>query len=110
MLKQEFPNAILYCQWHVIKALFKCLSDYDVEKSNHEQWHQIIRKLVYASSQEGYDKHKQQLFNSANGTMQKAFITNWESCKSMWVTFERDQVAHLCNTTNNRLESHNQKL
>ena len=87
-LRQEFPNAvILYCQWHVIKALFKCLSDYDVEKSNREQCRQIIRKLVYASSQDDYDKYKQQLFNSANDAMQKAFITNWESCKSMWVHF-----------------------
>ena len=42
--------------------------------------------------------------------MKTAFINNWESCKSMWVTFECDQVAHFCNTTNNRLESHNQKL
>ena len=52
VLTQEFPNAvILYCQWHVIKALFKCLIDYDVEKSNREQCRQIIQKLVYASSQ-----------------------------------------------------------
>ena len=28
----------------------------------------------------------------------------------MWVTFERDQAIHFANTTNNRLESHNQKL
>ena len=28
----------------------------------------------------------------------------------MWVTFERDQHMHFANTTNNRLESHNQKL
>ena len=28
----------------------------------------------------------------------------------MWVTYERDQYLHFANTTNNRLESHNQKL
>ena len=27
----------------------------------------------------------------------------------MWVTYERDQYLHFANTTNNRLESHNQK-
>lgn len=42
--------------------------------------------------------------------MHKAFVKNWETCKSMWVTYERDQAVHFCNTTNNRLESHNQKL
>jgi len=111
VLKQNFPNAvILYCQWHVVKALFKCLSDYDVDKSNCEECRQIIRKLVYANSQDDYDKYKQQLFDSANDALRKAFINNWESCKSMWVTYECDQATHFCNTTNNRLESHNQKL
>ena len=44
VLKEEFPNAIvLYCQWHVIKALFKCLSDYDVNKSDRDECRQIIR-------------------------------------------------------------------
>ena len=56
---------------------------------------------VYASSQEDYDKYKQQLFDSANYEMQKAFITNWKICQSMWVPFEHDQVAHICNTTYN---------
>ena len=111
VLREEFPDAvILYCQWHVIKALFKCLSDYDVDKSKREECRQIIRKLVYANSQDDYDKYKQQLFDSSNDALHKAFISNWDSCKSMWVTYERDQAAHFRNTTNNRLESHNQKL
>jgi len=43
VLKQEFLNAvILYCHWYVIKALFKCLSYYDVNKNNHEECRQII--------------------------------------------------------------------
>jgi len=111
VLKEEFPNAvILYCQWHVIKALFKCLSDCDVEKSKREKCREIVRKLVFADSESSYLKYKEQLFESANEGLCKAFIKNWESCKSMWVTYERDQVAHFNNTTNNRLESHNQKL
>lgn len=101
---------ILYCQWHVIKALFKCLSDCDVEKSNREECREIICKLVFADSESSYVKNKKQLFESANETFHKAFIKNWESCKSMWVTYEHDQVAHFSNTTNNCLESHNQKL
>ena len=28
----------------------------------------------------------------------------------MWVSYKRDSYMHLANTTNNRLESHNQKL
>jgi len=101
---------ILYCQWHVIKALFKSLSDCDVEKSKREECCEIIRKLVFADSESSYMKYKKQLFESANEALRKAFTKNWECCKSMWTTYEHDQVAHFNNTTNNRLESHNQKL
>ena len=42
VLKQEFPDAVLlYCQWHVIKAWFKCLSDYIMDKC-----HQLICQMV----------------------------------------------------------------
>ena len=111
VLKEEFPNAvILYCQWHVIKALFKCLSDYDVNKGDRDDCRQIIRSLVFSSSQSEYERWRQELVDSTNEEFRKAFWSNWDSCKSMWVTFERDQAVHFANTTNNRLESHNQKL
>lgn len=111
VLKEEFPNAIiLYCQWHVIKALFKCLSDYDVNKSDRDECRQIIRSLVFSSSQSEYERWRQELIDSTNKDFREAFWSNWDSCKSMWVTFERDQAIHFANTTNNRLESHNQKL
>lgn len=38
------------------------------------------------------------------------YLLRTETCKSMWVTYECDQAVHFCNTTNNHLESHNQKL
>ena len=111
VLKDEFPNAvILYCQWHVIKALFKCLYDCDVNKSDHDECCHIIRFLVYSSNQDEYERWRQELFDSTNEEFRKAFLSNWDGCKSMWVTFERDQAVHFAHTTNNRLESHNQKL
>ena len=111
VLKEEFPNAIvLYCQWHVIKALFKCLSDYDVNKGDRDECRQLIRSLVFSSSQSEYERWKQELFDSTNEDFREAFVNNWDSCKSMWVTFERDEAIHFANTTNNRLDSHNQKL
>ena len=111
VLKEEFPNSIvLYCQWHVIKALFKCLSDYDVNKADRDECHQIIRSLVFSSSQGEYERWRQELLDSTNRDFWEAFWGNWDSCKSMWVTLERDQVIHFASTTNNRLESHNQKL
>ena len=60
--------------------------------------------------QDEYERWKQELFDSTNEDFRQAFLSNWDSCKSMWVTFERDQAIHFANTTNNTLESHNQKL
>ena len=37
MLREELPNAeVLFCQWHVIKAMFKQLSDCGVEKQKRD--------------------------------------------------------------------------
>ena len=38
------------------------------------------------------------------------FLQNWDNCQDMSVTFKRDAYMHFGNTTNNRLECHNQKL
>lgn len=111
VLKEEFPNAvILYCQWHVIKAMYKGIVDSDVHKSDREECRRIIQLLVHAKDETQYKSLKIELYNTANKAFRLYFERNWESCKSMWVTFERDQHTHFANTTNNRLESHNQKL
>ena len=57
-----------------------------------------------------YNINKQQLFDATNAEFRKYFLENWESCVEMWAAFKRDQYMHFGNTTNNRLESHNQKL
>ena len=65
---------------------------------------------MYATDEEDYNIKKQQLFDATNAEFRKYFLENWESCVEMWATFKRDQYMHFGNTTNNRLESHNQKL
>jgi hypothetical protein len=35
----------------------------------------------------------------------KYFLKNWETCVDEWVMFERQNVAHLGNNTNNRIEA-----
>ena len=106
MLTQEFPNAVvLFCQWHVLKVYFKQLNDAGVEKAQHEVARNAIRNVMY-----DYNINKQQLFDATNAEFRKYFLENWESCVEMWAAFKRDQYMHFGNTTNNRLESHNQKL
>lgn len=102
LLKAEFPAAaILFCQWHIIKAIFKKVGDYDVEKSKRDMVKDTIRHLVYSKTDKDYRQLRPELFDNNNDMI---------DCQGMWVTYKRDKYLHLENTTNNRLESHNQKL
>ncbi|KAE8977706.1 hypothetical protein PR002_g24932 [Phytophthora rubi] len=38
------------------------------------------------------------------------FVENWHKCREMWCSYLRDNVVHLGNNTNNRLESSWQKI
>ena len=95
MLTQEFPNAVvLFCQWHVLKVLFKELNDVGIEKVQREVARNAIRNVMYATDEEGYNIKKQQLFDATNAEFRKYFLENWESCVEMWAAFERDQYMH----------------
>lgn len=51
VLKEEIPNAIvLYCQSHVIKALFKLISDHDVNKDDRDECRQLILSLLFQAA------------------------------------------------------------
>ena len=111
VLKEEFPNAtVLFCQWHVIKAMFKKVVDCGVAKSDRDEARELIRCLVHAKDESGYEKLRQDVFDATNDEFKQYFLKNWDNCQNMWVTFKRDTYVHLGNTTNNRLECHNQKL
>ena len=110
-LQQEFPQAsILFCQFHVIKYLFKQIVDLDVAKENRDRARDAIRTLVIASSESEYAALKQNLFDTTNSDFKSYFLKNWDMCKEKWAKFLCDDHLHFANTTNNRLECHNNKL
>ena len=111
MLKDEFPDAtVLFCQWHVVKAMFKKVVDCGVTKSDRDEARESLRRLVHAKDENEYVKLRQEVFDATNDEVKQYFLNNWDNCQNMWVTFKRDAYVHLGNTTNNRLECHNQKL
>lgn len=111
VLKEEFPEAtILFCQWHVMKAMFKKMVECDVDKSERDKVRDLIHQLVYSKNADDYEDIKQEIYSKTNAQFQQYFEANWDGCQEMWVTYKRDHHVHLGNTTNNRLESHNQKL
>ena len=55
VLKDEFPDVtILFCQWHVIKALFKKVCDLDIPKDKREPLRNLLRALVYSANEMDY--------------------------------------------------------
>jgi len=66
-LQQEFPQAsILFCQFHVIKYLFKRIVELDVAKDSRDQAREAIKKLVNARSKSEYTTLKQELSDTIN--------------------------------------------
>ena len=81
-LEQEFPQAsVLFCQFHIIKYLFKQIVDLDVAKENRDQAREFIRRLVNADSEESYTTLKQELYDNTNHAFQSYFIKNWDVCR-----------------------------
>lgn len=90
--------------------MFKKVVECDVEKNERDHVRDFLRELVYSKSQDEYDDTKREVYSETNEQFRKYFESSWDGCQHMWVTFKRDFNVHLGNTTNNRLESHNQKL
>jgi len=110
-LQQEFPQAsILFCQFHVIKYLFKQIVDLHMAKENRDRARDAIRTLVNASSESEYAALKQNLFDTTNSDFKSYFLKNWDTCQEKWAKFLCDDHLHFANTTNNHLECYNNKL
>ena len=90
--------------------MFKKVVDCGVTKSDRDEARESLRRLVHAKDENEYIKLRQEVFDATNDEFKQYFLNNWDNCKNMWVTFKRDAYVHLGNTTNNRLECHNQKL
>ena len=95
---------------HVIKALFKAICDSDIDKDDQEIFPGLILSIVHAKDLDQYNKLKEELYSMTSKKFQQYFEINCDDCRSMWATFHSDQHLQHGNTTNNRLESHNQKL
>ena len=81
ILKQEFPNAkVLFCQWHVIKTMFKNVVDCGVEKSDHDESRELLRCLVHAKNQAEYKDLTEKVFDATNDDFKQYFLQNWVDC------------------------------
>ena len=96
VLKGCFPQAkILFWQFHVIKCFNKKVSDCDVAKPSREELRKKLKNLVYATDESNYTQLRAEVFKLANKEFTDYFEKNWQTCRSMWVNYLRDEYLHL---------------
>ncbi|POM58957.1 Hypothetical protein PHPALM_36330 [Phytophthora palmivora] len=119
VIRSEFPDAmVLLCQFHVIRYIQDRIgkSSYGLDSIQRERLKPIASLIVRATSEEEYKRcfdYVTQELETKDGevpVLVPYFLDNWHACREMWRSFLRDNVAHLGNSTNNRLESSWQKI
>ena len=109
-LKVKLPNAnILLCKFHVMKYFKKKICDLDCKHSERQEIGELIKKLIDSRSQEEYDRLHETL-KTLNSDFHDYFNSNWHTCQELWVMHHRSSLRTHGNNTNNKIESHNQKL
>ena len=110
VLRSKLPNAdILLCKFHVMKYLKKKISDLNCLKDEKQELGILVQKLINSQNEEEYEKYHSELQNF-DAEFVTYFDKNWHSCKKLWVMYFRSSLRTHGNNTNNKLESHNQKL
>ena len=109
-IKECIPNAtILLCKFHVMKYFKKKVSDLDIKRSEKQTLGLLLQQLIDSKNQEHYDELYSELQQHESGFVEY-YNKNWHSCQSSWVLHFRTQFRTHGNNTNNKIESHNQKL
>ncbi|KAE8968249.1 hypothetical protein PR001_g27853 [Phytophthora rubi] len=111
VLAEAFPNARqILCQFHVIDYLRKQVGRRCSRGPNDkEEIIGALQLMMKAKSAQAYKMYRQDMLRSLGHNMKDPFYeyfdANWETCKEEWVDYLRDNVPHLNNHTNNRIES-----
>ncbi|XP_060069265.1 uncharacterized protein LOC132549354 [Ylistrum balloti] len=100
---------ILLCTFHVMKYFKKKVSELEIKRDRKSSLMFLLSKLVYSPTASDYNENYSVLQKEFPEFIDY-FDTNWHSCKEMWVHHFRTTTKFLGNHTNNKVESHNQKL
>ena len=85
------------------------VSELDVKRAEKESLAATLQKLVNSKDDEEYSKAYNDL-QSHDAEFVRYFDKNWHSCQDLWVIHKRANLRTHGNNTNNKVESHNQKL
>lgn len=92
-----------------MKYFKKKVSDLDCKHSERQELGELIQKLIDSRNQEHYDALYEKL-QAFSPEFVDYFNANWHTCQELWVLHFRASLRTHGNNTNNKIESHNQKL
>ena len=94
----------------MIKYIKGKVQDLEIKRQQKSEIMCIIQKLIYAKSELDFNEQVKILETIAPAAFFVYFTANWLNCVEMWAHYPRLTISTFGNNTNNRIESHNQKL
>ncbi|XP_052061159.1 uncharacterized protein LOC127701314 [Mytilus californianus] len=113
VFKSELPNAmLLICQFHVLRSFNREITTEKMGISSAQRHTalELLQKLVYCNSETDYEASLEEVKRKCSRQINEYIINNWHEIRHEWVFGLKLCDGSLMNTTNNRLESFNQKL
>ena len=113
LLTEKIPTAqLLICLFHVLRTFRREITceRMGITAAQRMCVLEIISKLVYSQDQQNYHVHYQHLKETNLKSVIEYYDQNWHDIRSQWVEGLKHDCCHYLNSTNNRLESLNQKI
>ena len=113
IIKEEIPQAgLLICLFHTMRSFKREITTEKTGISVDERLQvlEIIQSMAHATSEAVYQDLYEQLMQTRFTAVKEYFIKNWHSIRNEWVEGNKKKFSNFLNSTNNRLESINQKL
>jgi zinc finger SWIM domain-containing protein 3 len=113
VIKEEIPQAgLLICLFHTMRSFKREITTEKMGISVDERLQvlEIIQSIAYAPTEEVYQDLYVQLMDTRFSAVKVYFIENWHSIRDEWVEGTKKKFNNFLNSTNNCLQSINQKL
>ena len=109
-VKKVIPNAnIELCKFHVMQAMMRKIRKLPMRHSIRTKLLAVSKKLVYARTERRFDSIKA-VIQQVSAPLDEYLEKSWIPCKEQWAGYLTRRHVNLFNSTNNRLESHHQKI
>ena len=101
---------IQICKFYILQALTREVRKTALAQSERKLLISLCRKLVYAKTETYFEGYLANLTRQATAEFLAYYNKILHSVKKLWASYFTNNAVNLGNTTNNRTESHNEKI